>query len=67
MTNHKKDESERRDVPDRREFLSDEGHRLAQAEQKARVYPSKRKLLWALIACGLLGLSLLALFWLVNR
>lgn len=56
----------RRDIPDRREFLSDSAHRLAIAEQRADTKGRRRRLL--VLAFVFLALAALtaAAFWLVN-
>lgn len=55
-----------RTVPDRREFLSDAGHRLAQAEERARTRQHRRNLLAVAIVFASLGLSFIAALWIVR-
>lgn len=55
-----------RTVPDRREFLSDVGHALALAEERAKTNDRRRSLLVGAIVFASLGLSFVAALWIVR-
>lgn len=68
---HDKDKPEKRNVPPRSEFLSEEAHTLAQAEESSpagyRYERRRKRLLKAIIALLVLLVGTGVSFWWVNR
>lgn len=69
--NHEKEKPEKRNVPPRSEFLSDEAHSLAQAEESSPAgyrYERRRKRLRnALIVLSILLVGIVVAFLYLNR
>jgi len=58
---------DKRNIPDRREFLTDEAYRLRQAEVATGQHLKRRKALVGAIVTALLTLGLGLVWFLVNR